>query len=153
MATWAPEMSDGPTRRRGTGTIDPDVLERLVETVVRTADPERVILFGSAARGELTDDSDMDILVVKDQCQPLELAGDIQVALPAEMHPVDIIVVWPEDLEIYEDTTWRPISSALREGQTLYVKRAPDRDFLHHRLPAYLDKPRPAVHAPAVCTR
>ncbi len=145
-------MSDGATRR-GTGNIDPDVLERLVETVVRTADPERVILFGSAARGELTDDSDVDILVVKDQCQPLELAGDIQIALPAEMHPVDIIVVWPEDLEIYEDTPWRPISSALREGQTLYVKRAPDRDFLHHRLPAYLDKPRPAVPAPAVRTR
>ena len=114
-------MSDGATRRR-TGNIDPDVLERLVETVVQTADPERVILFGSAARGELTDDSDIDILVVKDQCQPLELAGDIQVALPADMHPVDIIVVWPEDLEIYEDTPWRPISSALHEGRTLYVK-------------------------------
>ena len=49
-------MSDGGTRR-GTGAIDHDVLERLVEAVVRTADPERVILFGSAARGELTDDS------------------------------------------------------------------------------------------------
>ena len=116
-------MSDGGTRR-GTGAIDHDVLERLVEAVVRTADPERVILFGSAARGELTDDSDIDILVVKDQCQPLELAGDIQVALPAEMHPVDVIVVWPEDLEVYGDTPWRPISSALREGRTLYVKRA-----------------------------
>ena len=114
-------MSDDGTRR-GTGTIDHDVLARLVETVVRTADPERVILFGSAARGELTDDSDIDMLVVKDRCQPLELAGDIQVALPAEMHPVDIIVVWPEDLEIYEETPWRPISSALHEGPTLYVK-------------------------------
>ena len=108
--------------RRGSGTVDADILERLIDTVVRTADPERVILFGSAARGELTDDSDIDILVVKDQCQPLELAGDIHVALPAEVHPVDIIVVWPEDLEIYQDTPWRPISSALREGRTLYVK-------------------------------
>ncbi len=95
----------------------------------------------------------MDILVVKDQCQPLELAGDIQVALPAELHPVDIIVVWPEDLEIYEDTPWRPISSALHEGRTLYVKGAPDRDFIHHPLPACLDKPPQAAPAPAVRTR
>ena len=119
--TRNPETSDGRARR-GTGTVDGDILEKLVDTVVRTADPERVILFGSAARGELTEDSDIDVLVVKDQCQPLELAGDIHVALPAEVHPVDIIVVWPEDLEIYQDTPWRPISSALSEGRTLYVK-------------------------------
>lgn len=54
---WDGGTSDGRPRR-GTGTIDGDVLKRLVETAVRTADPEQVILFGSAARGELTDDSD-----------------------------------------------------------------------------------------------
>ncbi len=37
-----------------TGTPDNDLLQRLVETVVQTADPDRVILFGSAARGEPT---------------------------------------------------------------------------------------------------
>ena len=115
-------MTDRGTHR-GTGTIDADVLARLIEAVVRTADPERVVLFGSAARGELTADSDIDILVVKDQCQPMELAGEIHVALPAEVHPIDVIVVWPEDLDTYRDTPWRPISSALREGRTLYVKR------------------------------
>ena len=109
-----------------TAVPDNRLLRRLVETVVRTADPDRVILFGSAARGEMTEESDLDILVVKDQCQPLELAGDIQVALPPELHPVDVLVVWPEDLEIYENTPWRPIASALRRGPNAVCQGHPN---------------------------
>ena len=52
--------------RRADATVPPEVLAAAVRRIVAVADPERIILFGSAARGEPKPDSDLDILVVKD---------------------------------------------------------------------------------------
>ena len=46
--------------------IPAGLLEEVVRRVVSVAEPERIILFGSAARGEVRPDSDLDLLVVKD---------------------------------------------------------------------------------------
>jgi predicted nucleotidyltransferase len=43
---------------------DPSVLDRLVKQIVEAVHPLRTILFGSAARGEMGPDSDLDFLVV-----------------------------------------------------------------------------------------
>ena len=43
--------------------LTPAVLEEIVRRIVEVAQPERVILFGSAARGEMGPDSDVDLLV------------------------------------------------------------------------------------------
>src|SRR5712671_5992654 len=45
--------------------ILPEVLDDVVRRVVAAADPERIILFGSAARGAMRHDSDIDLLVIK----------------------------------------------------------------------------------------
>ena len=50
------------------GNEIPDVLDEVVQRIVAVADPEKIILFGSAARGELGPDSDLDLLVVKSGC-------------------------------------------------------------------------------------
>ena len=44
---------------------DPDVLEDIVRRVVKVAAPQKIILFGSAARGQMGPNSDIDLLVVK----------------------------------------------------------------------------------------
>ena len=44
---------------------DPAALETLVRRIVELARPDRIVLFGSAARGEMGPDSDLDVLVVK----------------------------------------------------------------------------------------
>ena len=41
-------------------TVTNEVLERMVEAIVREVDPERIYLFGSYARGEPGPDSDVD---------------------------------------------------------------------------------------------
>ena len=41
-----------------------EVLDELTRRIVRTAHPRRIILFGSAARGETTSRSDLDLMVV-----------------------------------------------------------------------------------------
>ena len=46
-------------------TVDQTLLDEVVRRVLTVARPERIILFGSAATGQMTEDSDLDLLVVE----------------------------------------------------------------------------------------
>jgi predicted nucleotidyltransferase len=46
-------------------TVDEALLDEVVRRVLTVARPERIILFGSAATGQMTEDSDLDLLVVE----------------------------------------------------------------------------------------
>ncbi|NPA33640.1 MAG: nucleotidyltransferase domain-containing protein [Chlorobi bacterium] len=46
------------------------VLQKIVEVIVRTVDPDRIILFGSRARGDATTHSDYDLLILKQGIKP-----------------------------------------------------------------------------------
>ena len=96
------------------------VVARIVESIVDAVAPEKIILFGSAARGEMKSSSDLDLLVVKDKCHQRKTAALIYRSLPRLRPPVDIVVVWPEDLRRHKDSHWLVIAPALREGRTVY---------------------------------
>ena len=112
MTVWA-------TRCIG-GRVDPDVLADVVRRVVDAAAPERIVLFGSAARGEMGPNSDLDLLVVKDVENTLGLAGQIHLNLWGVEAAVDIVVVTPEQVERCKDSHALVIKPALREGQVVY---------------------------------
>lgn len=103
-----------------TGALDPRVLDHIVRRVVEIAAPERIILFGSAARGEMGPHSDVDLLVVKDDVHRRRLAGDIYENLHGVGAPVDVVVVTSEDIERYADSHALVIKPALREGRVVY---------------------------------
>jgi len=72
--------------------------DRMVRVIVRKVHPERIILFGSHARGEAGPDSDVDLLVVMPLSRPKRpLALEIRAALRQFRVPKDIIVTAPED--------------------------------------------------------
>ncbi len=80
--------------------------EREIETIVKQiADqyrPLKVILFGSHAWGQPTDDSDIDLLIVKDTAERFIerwVAVRALIADPGRRVPVEPIVVTPEELE------------------------------------------------------
>jgi predicted nucleotidyltransferase len=100
--------------------VDDDVLDTIIERVVEVADPERIILFGSAARGERGPHSDFDLLVVKSNVHRRKLAQRIYRNLIGVGQPVDVVVVTPEDLEQYGDSHALIISPALKEGTEVY---------------------------------
>ena len=54
--------------RRRNGHRDKTILADIVRRVVEVAAPERILLFGSAARGEMVTDRDIDLLVIKAEC-------------------------------------------------------------------------------------
>ena len=103
----------------------PDVLDEVVQRIVAVADPEKIILFGSAARGELGPDSDLDLLVVKSGVHRRKLAQSIYEKLLGVGYPVDVIVVTPEDIERYGDAIGLIVGPALREGRVIYERKTP----------------------------
>src|SRR5881409_4035064 len=50
--------------------VDENVLEEIIHRLVEAVDPDRIILFGSRARGDARPDSDVDLLIIKDTDQP-----------------------------------------------------------------------------------
>jgi predicted nucleotidyltransferase len=83
--------------------------------------PEKIILFGSAARGEMGPHSDVDLLVVKKgKFDRSRLVGDIYMKLHGVGQAVDVIVVTPKEVERYRNTHCLVIAPALREGREIY---------------------------------
>ncbi len=104
-------------------TISEETLQEIVRRIVKAVAPEKIILFGSAARGEMGPDSDLDLLIVKSCEDQRETAWIIRRQLigTAVGIPKDIIVVTPEDIERYKETIGLIIRPALQEGRVLYA--------------------------------
>lgn len=98
------------------------VLDELVRRIVDAVQPEQIVLFGSAARGEMGPDSDVDLLVVKSGISSRRrVAMDIYRRLAGVGVPVDVVVVTAEDIKRYKDKVGSVISQAVREGRAVYV--------------------------------
>ncbi len=97
------------------------LLDDLVRRIVQAARPDRIVLFGSAARGELTANSDLDVLVIKAGVYHRgNLTECIYRSLRGLGVAVDIVVAKPEDIERYGESPALVFSAALREGRVLY---------------------------------
>jgi predicted nucleotidyltransferase len=96
-------------------------IEQLVRCIVEVAQPDRIILFGSAARGEMGPDSDLDVLVVKSGVEHRRrLAQDIYMNLSGVGVGVDVIVLTPEDIEAQRGSVGSIVGPALDEGRVIY---------------------------------
>ena len=103
------------------GKPDDAVIADIVRRVVEVAEPDRIILFGSAARGEMGPDSDLDFLVVKSGVYDrARLEGDLYVAMSGVGIAADFILVTPEQVERYKGSRFLAIYPALSEGVELY---------------------------------
>ena len=100
--------------------LDQATLDDVVGRIVEVAEPERIILFGSAARGEADPDSDIDLLVIKDGADALDLMARIYRRLRGVGAAVDAIVVSPEDIERYKDSHALIIKPAVQDGIVVY---------------------------------
>jgi len=100
-------------------------LREVVERIATRFDPDKIILFGSAARGQGGPDSDADLLVVMAvNGSKRQQAVQIDLALEGIPIPIDLIVVTPDEVEKYRQTTGTIIREAVREGKVLYERAA-----------------------------
>ena len=100
-----------------------DILQTMVQRIVERFRPVRIILFGSRARGEASQWSDVDLLVVlpevvhkrKAMVEILRALNDLPVAK-------DVIVTTPEEIVQRGNLVGSVLRSALREGRVLYER-------------------------------
>lgn len=118
-------MTDTNNQSEGsaaTSVPESGLLDEIVRRIVEVAAPDSIILFGSAARGEWSPDSDIDLLVVKSDVEHRgRLAEEIYVRLIGVLAAVDIVVVTPGDIESFCDKIGTVINPALTEGRTIYA--------------------------------
>jgi len=97
------------------------VLQEILARVLSVTRPEKVIVFGSAARGDAGPDSDIDLLVIARVAHRRRTAQKIYRRLIGVGAAVDVIVATPGDLRKYGDRAGTIFPAALREGKVIYA--------------------------------
>lgn len=98
-------------------------IARMVRRIVRRFHPERIILFGSHARGTAGPDSDVDLLIVMPVSgSRIEQEIEISLALGDFSIPKDIVVTTPEDFRWRKHVPGTIERPADREGRILYAR-------------------------------
>lgn len=97
-------------------------LAKIIKILVTSYKPERVVLFGSAGRGDYSEDSDLDLLVIKeglDKITRQERSIKVNTLLPHNL-PMDILVYTPYEIKkrLYLGDPF--IKNILSEGRVLY---------------------------------
>jgi len=103
------------------GGVKRRILRDVVRPIVEAAKPEKIILFGSAARGEMGPNSDLDLLVIKSgKFDHWRLLTRIYRHLQGDHAAVDVVLAASQDIERYGDSPYLVFYPALREGRVVY---------------------------------
>lgn len=101
---------------------DEKIIEQLVNRIVEAVRPLKILLFGSAVRGEMGPDSDVDVLVVMPEgVHRRKTAQALHLKMSGIPLPVDILVATPDDLERHRDNIGLIYHRILREGREIYA--------------------------------
>jgi predicted nucleotidyltransferase len=108
-----------------TVTIDDERLREIVRRLIEAVDPDRIVMFGSRARGDARPDSDLDLLIIKDSSEPRRRrAIPAYHALAGLGIPTDILWRTADEIAEWERVPNHVTTRAIREGKVLYERAA-----------------------------
>ena len=97
------------------------VIQPLVQLIVEHFHPQRVILFGSQARGDAATGSDYDLLIIAPSTLPRwQRTAPVYRLLAGTGVAKDIVWWTPEEVAEWQAVRSHFISTALREGVVVY---------------------------------
>ena len=107
--------------------VSDSTISELVQAIVDEVDPEQVILFGSRARGDFAERSDVDLIVIEEEpFGPRRSRHDelnrLYGALSGFDIAADVLVYSVADVEYWRDSLNFVLARALREGKVLYER-------------------------------
>ena len=104
--------------------IDESIISNLINRIASNVNPDKIYLFGSYATGMANEDSDIDILVVKETLEPrYKRSIEIQRLLIGLKLPVDILVYTNEEFENEKLNRYSFINSAIQGAQLMYERK------------------------------
>lgn len=99
-------------------------IDKLIQRIVTRIQPQKVMIFGSYAKGTATIKSDLDIFVIKETELPMaNRADDLAPMLSHALIPVDVHIYTPEEVEEYSQEPFSFVSSILKSGKTVFRNR------------------------------
>ncbi len=106
--------------------ISSSQIETIVKILVEQCHPEKIILFGSYAKGSAAEDSDLDIAIVKaSDLPPHKRAQEFRKALRSGgrrwLFGMDILVFTPEEINNMENNPSTLVYEIMKNGKTLYA--------------------------------
>jgi predicted nucleotidyltransferase len=97
-------------------------IQALADKIAREFHPQKIILFGSHARGDARPDSDVDLLVIMDSDQhPARTAAEVTYRVHPRHYPLDLIVRSPETVRTRLQMNDWFMRDVMREGRVLYA--------------------------------
>lgn len=100
-------------------------IETIISKLKKDYDPDQIILFGSYAYGNPTDESDIDLLIIKDTQEPILARWMIVRKLVTDLRKglaFSPIIVTPSELKIRLDKGDPFFEEILQKGKKLYVR-------------------------------
>ena len=103
------------------------LIREMVDTIVREANPDTVILFGSRARGDARADSDVDLLIVEREPFSLQHSrrqetARLYLALRKLPIPKDLLLYSRDEFERFKNSPHHIVARAQREGKVLHER-------------------------------
>lgn len=104
--------------------IDKSTISNLVNRIASNVNPEKIYLFGSYATGMANEDSDIDLLVIKETLEPkYKRSIEMQRLLIGTKIPVDIVVYTKDEFENEKLNRYSFINSAIQGAQLMYERK------------------------------
>ncbi|HQH71183.1 MAG TPA: nucleotidyltransferase domain-containing protein [bacterium] len=97
------------------------ILDELIHRVVSRFHPQKIILFGSHAKGISNPDSDLDLLIVMEvEGSVRQKANEIDRLMADRAIPMDFVVLTPSQYERQKHRIGTIVGQADKEGKVLY---------------------------------
>ncbi len=104
--------------------VTQEQIDEIKRRIVENIKPEKIILFGSYAEGSPKEDSDIDLLIVKDSDMPTRIQScKIRKMLSDLRVSVDVIIKTIKEFETYKDIIGTIIYPANKFGKVIYESR------------------------------
>lgn len=104
--------------------ITQEEINTVVNRIVESTKPEKVIIFGSYAYGQPDENSDLDILVIKHTKIPqFQRAREIRKHLRGLAIPIDIVIYIPQEIDEWKDTQAAFITQIIKNGKVVYIDK------------------------------
>ena len=98
-----------------------ETLSKIIPQIVTESSPQKIILFGSAARNDSKKFNDIDLLIiVKDGVHRRKTAQHLYKTIRSGVIPVDFVVATETDIDLYRSVKGYVYFKALKEGVILY---------------------------------
>jgi len=103
--------------------IEENKILEIVNIIAKGYNPDKIILFGSYAKGTSDENSDLDLFVLKDtELSKSKRVVQVRRLLYGAMVPMDLVVFTPQEVDESKDNEFSFVNEILNTGQVMYER-------------------------------